>query len=387
MLAAPYLLLFEKFNGPLMLQCKMFFRLRDFLVLLAVHVLTVASSHADNQTCSAEASQFDGLCFYVGAGVGLSSLSGFDDSDSAWKIDNIGSTSLELYLGYHFMPRWFAELSYADYGAMDLTNPYGATYEYAEISFSGFSVKGGYYLPVSWVTFGKIESSSFQPFVKMGMANVTSSVSDSRVRFNEDGIKPQVGLGVDWNFAEDWQLRGQWEVTSGLATVTQVAVNYSFSFDADVSSRPSHQAAPINQNDYQPLSAVNGKAKKQKGKVTYDMFSFEPSSLTIILGSNALLNKIKRILLEYPHLHISILDAELSHNTEAEYKLLSQQRGGRLREILIDHGISAERIDRDYYAQSVDNHYQSTDFFGREINVKTLVLAPISEDSWALFNR
>ncbi|NRB42087.1 MAG: outer membrane beta-barrel protein [Pseudomonadales bacterium] len=348
----------------------------------------MASSRADSLDCSAEDEQFSELCFYVGAGVGLSQFSGLDDADSSWKIDEANSTAVEFYAGYHFAPRWFAELSYTDYGEMGLINPYGGVDEFAQMSFSAMALKGGYYVPVSWLTMGKIESSAFQPFVKMGLVSVSPTVSDSRVKFDEGGsLKPQFTLGVDWRFAEDWQLRGQWEITSELASVTQVSVNYLFSWDSHSPSKPSYQATAVNKDDYTPLTSGRVKTTARRAKATYDILYFNSASTRVIAESEVVLDKVQRILIKHPHLHISIMDAELNQTASDAHSLLSQQRAKYLRKRLISQGVSSARIDLNYYRKPVDNHYLAADFFGRNINVKTLVLAPLSDDSWALFNR
>ncbi|NRB42952.1 MAG: outer membrane beta-barrel protein [Pseudomonadales bacterium] len=370
---------------------QLFGKLKAFSVLaflLALNVSMVASSRADSLACSAEEGQFSEWCFYVGAGVGLSQFSGLDDADSSWKIDDVNSTAVELYAGYHFSPRWFAEFSYTDYGEIGLVNPYGGTDEFAKMSFSAMALKGGYYVPVSWLTLGKIESSSFQPFVKMGLVSMSPTVSDSRVKFDEGGsIKPQFTLGVDWRFAEDWQLRGQWEMTSELANVTQLSVNYLFSWETRSSSKPVYQAAVVNNDDYTLLTSARVKTAGYKAKATYDVLYFNSASTKIVAESASVLDKVMLTLTQYPHLHISIMDANMRQNASNEHRLLSQQRAEYLREMLILQGVPADRVDLDYYRKPVDNHYQAADFFGRKINVKTLVLAPLSDDTWALFNR
>ena len=366
----------------------MFFQRVLKLKVIVILILLMSSWTAQSSSCSVEDDEFSELCFSVGFGLGLSQLSGFDDANASWKLDNISSNSIELYAGYHFIPRWFAEISYTQFGVMDLVNPYGGVQEFADVSFSGFSLKGGYYLPVSWLTFGHIESSDFQPFVKMGMASISSIVSDARVKLDEGAsIKPQLAFGVDWRFSEDWQARAQWEATSELANVTQLAVSYLFSVDPSSEKKPVYQAEAVDESEYSPLTSVQRKTKRHKNKATFDTLYFKVASTQIDAKSNAVLEKTKRILAQYPHLHVSIMDAELSRNSNTSHKALSQQRAKLLRQLLIGYGISAKRIDRNYYAQSVGNHYQAADFFGRKIKVKTLVLSPVANEKWALFNR
>ncbi|NRB40127.1 MAG: outer membrane beta-barrel protein [Pseudomonadales bacterium] len=360
-----------------------------FTVLAVALSSMISLSHADSVTCTAEQSDLSEWCFYAGLGLGVSSLSSFDDVDSAWKVDNSSSTGMELTAGFHFLPRWFAEVSYTDFGAADLVNPFGENDEYADIAFSGLSLKGGYYLPVSWVTFGYVQSSAFQPFVKAGVASVSNSISDNRVKFDEGGgIKPQLAVGVDWRFADDWQARAQWEMTSEVASVTQLAVNYLFSFTRNKSITSPAAYTPVVRNKaYRDLTQSKVIIKKHKNKATYDRFYFQPASTKMDKESQQLIESITKILLAHPHLHISIMDAELKQRSSEAYKILSQQRAKKLRQLLIRQGIAAKRIDRNTYGKAVDNHYKAKDFFGRSINVKTLVLAASENDSWVLFNR
>lgn len=386
-----FLALLVYFYGRLLLIADgllMFYKCVFQLKVLVVMVLLSASFGAQSSSCSAQEDAFNERCFYVGAGFGLSQLNGFNDDNASWKIDNINSSGMELFAGYHFIPRWFAEFSYTQFGTMDLVNPYGSEQEYADISFSGLALKGGYYLPISWLSFGRIESSDFQPFVKMGLVNVSYSTSDSQVELDEGAsIKPQFALGVDWRFSNHWQARAQWESTYELAHITQLAISYLFSIDNSAPKKPDYKKSNVDESEYRPLNTNLIKTTAHKNKSTYQVILFKAASTNIDSSSEAIIANITRLLTEHPHLQISIMDVNLIQNFSQERTSLTQQRAKRLRKILTDAGISATRINKNNAAESISNPYQSADFFGKEINVKTLVLSPIGNNKWTLFNR
>ena len=338
--------------------------------------------------CSAEKDSFDQLCFSVGLGLGVTKFSGFNDDNATWKLDDIGSTSMEVFGGYHFLPRWFAEVSYSQFGSMDLVNPYASEKQFADVSFSGLSLKGGYYLPISWLGFGRIASSDFQPFVKVGIASVSNSTSDNRVKLDEGtAIKPQLALGVDWAFSNDWQARAQWESTSELASVAQLGMSYVFSFDRALQKSPTSKPISIDENEYVALMPGTASAKRHKNKSTFERVYFAEGSTALEASAQVIIDKIKAILTQYPYLHIVIMDAELSHNSTLGFKQLSRQRAKKLQQKLIASGISSTRINKQGLLSTVQENYQAADFFGRQISVKTLVLAPLENNTWALFNR
>ena len=54
-------------------------------------------------------------CWYLGAGLGLSQITP-DVEGTAWRVSDDMDMGFKVHVGYHFLPHWFAEFSYADLG-------------------------------------------------------------------------------------------------------------------------------------------------------------------------------------------------------------------------------------------------------------------------------
>lgn len=346
-------------------------------------------SLAEQWSCSAEQEMLSEHCFYVGAGFGLSNFSKLDDSDSPWKIDNKSSQALQLVVGYQFMARWFAEFSYGNLGSMDVVNPFIQPAIKADISFSSLSFLGGYYVPITWLTFGAIEQSNIQPFVKAGLANVSSNSSDKSIGLDQGAsVKLQIALGADWRFLQDWQLRAQWENISETANVTSLAVNYLFSFGSNKRSESSNIAHDTSENAVAGYSAIpHVKFKARENKISYKTLVFSPNSASLEAKSLNKLRQTKQVLDKYPHLRVVIQVADQHKSTLGTSASISQQRATALKRNLIKLGVSAKRINaRSSYNKPLEP-YHSSNFYGKQVSVDSIVFISSYEDIWIMFNR
>ena len=61
-------------------------------------------------------------CFYVGASWLASTHVDPEGSAFDWSTNDNSDAGYNLFVGWHFKPRWFGELSYADLGEAGLSN-------------------------------------------------------------------------------------------------------------------------------------------------------------------------------------------------------------------------------------------------------------------------
>ena len=134
-----------------------------FLALIALMILhrhkragmVVATAAAFAATASAQAGdclQDKKVCFYVGAGAGISHLSPEDDSNT-WEAGDKRDGGFHGLVGLKFHPRWLAELKYADLGEAGLTSdtrtadtniPLSELYPDIGLEYTATSLMGGF---------------------------------------------------------------------------------------------------------------------------------------------------------------------------------------------------------------------------------------------------
>jgi hypothetical protein len=164
---------------------------------------------ADTQ-CKRQAygdSQHFARCFYVQAGfVGThvdpeNTVDGWhstDDDDQGWKVG----------IGWHFKPRWFLELSYADLGAAGLShvNPaIEALVPNAEIEYTVPALMTGFWL--------RSPEARWNGYFKAGAGSIRNKYSDRRIGF-EKQTDVQIVFGAGFQYRPDdssWFVRTEFD--------------------------------------------------------------------------------------------------------------------------------------------------------------------------------
>lgn len=330
-------------------------------------------------------------CFYVGMGLGLSTLDP-DTSDSSWDTIDNKDAGFTLYGGYHFSHSWFAELMYANLGKATMDNKHILVTAQESIDYSAVSAFGGYYLPLDELFRAKMP---VKLFLKAGVAQLSNKASDSLVRLDADSQTLLAGgMGIEWPFAKDWMLRGEIDTFSAEAKLLNISVAYWFggkkhyyevsrpkpveepmpetapaeTVAAATATLPETRPVPelqvtvaygegtkdsdddgiVDILDDCPKTPANARIDKKgcasyKGYVQSLYGAFNSTDLTY--PSYGLLDTVIGLLKSFPDTRIEIqAHTDDRGSTELNQKL-SEQRAEVVKQYLVDHGIDASRIE------------------------------------------
>jgi OOP family OmpA-OmpF porin len=137
---------------------------------------------------------------YIGAGLGSSKITGFDNGTITG--GNTSKGTAKVFGGFQFTPNWGLEVQYSDLGRRDLSNAGVAA---GSMSTSQFGVSGTGTLPLS---------SNFSLLGKLGVsANRTTGTASA----NNSGLL--VGLGVAYNFTPALSARLEYEDFGKIGTI------------------------------------------------------------------------------------------------------------------------------------------------------------------------
>ena len=104
--------------------------------------------------------------------------------------------------------------------------------------------------------------------------------------------------------------------------------------------------------------AVDATGCPLKGSVTLEGINFEYNSALLTAESRHTLGELAANLKKYPRLRIELQGHTDSVGSDAYNRALSQRRADSVRQYLIDHGVSADRLTARGYGetQPVDNN-------------------------------
>lgn len=153
-------------------------------ILLAVLVLSFFS----NASVAGETQ------WYVGAGLGSTTLEPDTDNIAGVDVKDDSSTGGKLFVGYDFSRFWTLEGFVADLGHSELTDG-------AEVDYELFGISGIYHYP------GSLPGFSF--LAKAGVANLSNDSSQSYEQEND--TQAFVGLGGEYQFDNKFSVRAEYE--------------------------------------------------------------------------------------------------------------------------------------------------------------------------------
>ena len=127
-------------------------------------------------------------CFYGGLGYLFVTHVDPEKTAQTWKTSDDSDSGYNLYLGWHFKPHWFGELSYADLGEAGLKN---AAADEGGITYKVPSAHVGY-----WIF--KPEN-RFNVYAKAGLSSISNKATNSAIPFEkQNNVNVTGGIGVQW---------------------------------------------------------------------------------------------------------------------------------------------------------------------------------------------
>ena len=298
-------------------------------------------------------------CYYLGAGVGMSTLEP-DTEQSSWNRETDSDSGFKVYGGYHFAPNWFAEFVYADLGKADMKSAHTLITTTETVAYDATALFAGYYLPVNrWIQL------PVEPFVKLGMASVaTTSSTDMLTLESEESSQLAAGFGAQWRFKPRWSLRAEYESFASDASLLSLSVAYWLGGKQhyyEVPPAPAPQPEPepevvVLDDDGDGIpneldicaSTPKGAEANEQGCAVYQGrlpdVNLQSDSTELTEASYEPLDKAVAALKKFPETHIEIQAHTDSRGTESYNQALSERRATAVMDYLIKQGISAERL-------------------------------------------
>ena len=130
-------------------------------------------------------------CFYVGLGWLAATHVDPEGVAFGWSTSDDSDSGYKLFAGWHFKPRWFGELSYADLGEAGLSNSDPTITGTEKISYKIPGLHVGYYLYEP--------EAQFNIFGKVGISSIDNEATTSRVSYDkQNSVGVSGGLGLQW---------------------------------------------------------------------------------------------------------------------------------------------------------------------------------------------
>lgn len=216
-----------------------------------------------------------------------------------------------------------------------------------------------------------LPSGKWLPYAKLGYARVAgsgdayaSAVSDSSAH---------LGLGVEYKFAPQWSLAGEWTKNSGKNGATElknnnltIGINYYFNkpYVAPV-------AVPVAKVESEVAAAQapseTWKILLENKPVCIEGANFEFDSAKLRSGEIKKLNEVASFAEKYPDAQLEASGHTDSIGTKSYNQTLSGRRAESVKDYLVKKGVAAERIVAVDYGESrpiADNKTPE----GRELN-------------------
>jgi outer membrane protein OmpA-like peptidoglycan-associated protein len=315
-------------------------------------------------------------CFYIGAGWLPVTHVDPEGVASGWRTTDDSDAGYNLFLGWHFKPRWFGELSYADLGEAGLSNVNPAIIGTEGISYKIPALHIGYYLfepERRFNVYGKLGLSAIQndattplvPFEKQNSVGISGGVG-VQWRSQTSGLFAR--LGADFYDKDAWStgiMLGYYfggsqkkekksepviaepealPVVAPTAAVP-VIVSYDTDSDADGVIDESDQCANTRAN-----VTVN-EAGCSIFQVALEGVNFENNSAELAPDSIDILNTAAQVIMASSGVRVEVQAHTDSVGSKKYNQKLSEKRAASVRKYLISQGVAAEQLESKGYGE------------------------------------
>ncbi|MCW8857834.1 MAG: outer membrane beta-barrel protein, partial [Kangiella sp.] len=159
---------------------------------------------------------------YWGLGYGYSQLEPKGQA-MGWSTNDSSSDGYIVYIGYKIDPQWSLQLAYADPGEAGVGN----ISPLIEAQVSNPNID--YEIPSLMAQYSFLETESeIDVYVTFGLANINNSAHEQIPYSKESSVQLAFGLGLQWDFTEQWFLRAEWDSYAEDAWMTSIQLGSYF---------------------------------------------------------------------------------------------------------------------------------------------------------------
>jgi len=226
-----------------------------------------------------------------------------------------------------------------------------------------------------------LPSGNWMPYAKLGYAHVGGRGDAYASVIGDSGM--HLGLGVEYKFAPNWSVAGEWTNNTGKSGITKLnndnftlGVNYYFDTPAVAPAtvaavapavvKEEPKAAPASAPAPEPMPET-WKTLLENKPVCIEGANFEFDSARLRSGEIEKLDEVVRFAEKYKDAQLESSGHTCDIGTEAYNQKLSERRAESVKAYLVKKGVAADRIDTVGYGESkpmADNKTRE----GRELN-------------------
>ena len=334
---------------------------KSIMMLLALSLISTFSTvaNAERNYCGrhnpldSDADEDFKKCGYIGAGYLFATHVDPDGESNTWKTSDDSDSGYNIYLGWHFKPRWFAELSYADLGEAELLTAPPNVPDSGGITYKIPSLHVGYW-------FLKPEE-RFNVYAKAGLSSISNNATNSAIPFEKQNrVNITGGVGVQWR-SQASGLFARLEAVLYDKDAYSLGINVGYYFgspsfwNTSVSLMDNDGDGVRDENDLCPKSMI-GMIVDVSGcgmpDISLHGVSFRTNSAVITRQSKLILDNAAAALMSAPFMRVEVQAHTDSLGKSAYNEGLSARRAMAVKSYLESKGVSSDRMEARGYGET-----------------------------------
>jgi OOP family OmpA-OmpF porin len=225
-----------------------------------------------------------------------------------------------------------------------------------------------------------LPNGNWMPYAKLGYAHVGGRGDAYASVVGDSGA--HLGLGVEYKFAPQWSVAGEWTNNSGKSGATKLdnnnftlGVNYYFDTPAaPVAAAPAVvKEAPKPEPKAAPAPKEAWKVIMEEKPVRIEGANFDINSAKLKPTADAKLQQVVDFAGKYPEANLEVTGHTSSPGSDAYNQKLSEKRAAAVKAYLVKKGVAADRISAKGYGETMpvaDNKTKEGRATNRRVEVR-----------------
>lgn len=327
--------------------------------------MTMALAAASLGMSAAQAGEFDGG--YVGAKIGVNRT----DMTAVSRQSPV-ATGLEGGYNWNMDSILLGVDGFLDFNGKKThtgTAPAPATVNYGSHVY-GLDLKLG------------LPNGNWMPYAKLGYAHVGGRGDAYASVVGDSGA--HLGLGIEYKFAPQWSVAGEWTNNSGKSGATKLdndnfTLGVNYYFDKPYVA-PAAVAAPVAVREEPKAAPAPAPAPKEAWKVIMEEkpvriegASFDTNSAKLKPTADAKLQQVVEFAAKYPQANLEVAGHTDDRGNDAYNQKLSERRAAAVKAYLVKKGVAADRISASGHGETepvADNKTKEGRATNRRVEVR-----------------
>lgn len=228
-----------------------------------------------------------------------------------------------------------------------------------------------------------LPSGNWMPYAKLGYAHTSGRGDAYASVIGDNGA--HLGLGVEYKFAPQWSVAGEWTNNSGKNAATKLdnnnfTVGVNYYFDKPYVAPPAPAPTPIVKKEEPKVEPKAAPAPKEAWKVIMEEkpvriegASFDTASAKLKSTADAKLQEVVDFASRYPDADLEVTGHTDDVGKDAYNQKLSENRAAAVKAYLVKKGVAADRITAKGYGETMpvaDNKTKEGRAANRRVEVR-----------------